>query len=143
MTNQEKLKVQNMRGQGYSYSQISQSLGLSINTVKSFCRRMRNKKRSCKQCGKPLAGIARRNTKLYCSEYCRRTWWKANRNQTRQTAYRAVCRHCGQVFKRYGKTKRTYCSHRCYIRYRYHSVEDVAESFDNTQDRFNQDHGLP
>jgi len=39
MTQQQKEKIIKMRRGGFSYSRISTALGISENTVKSFCRR--------------------------------------------------------------------------------------------------------
>ena len=41
MTDQQKDQIQTMRRQGLSYVKIGQALGISDNTVRSFCRRNR------------------------------------------------------------------------------------------------------
>ena len=39
MTNEQKLQIARLRRDGYGYVKIAQILGISNNTVKSFCRR--------------------------------------------------------------------------------------------------------
>ena len=55
MTNDQKAKIIAMRGSGHSYARIAEDLSISINTIKTFCRRRRSITDSgitvCKQCG--------------------------------------------------------------------------------------------
>ena len=39
MTDRQKERIRQMRADGYGYMKIAQELGISENTVKSFCRR--------------------------------------------------------------------------------------------------------
>ena len=39
MTNGEKVQIVQMRKRGLGYAEIAQRLGMSVNTVKSYCRR--------------------------------------------------------------------------------------------------------
>ena len=39
MTTAEIMQIHNLRAQGFGYKKISTELGLSLNTVKSFCKR--------------------------------------------------------------------------------------------------------
>ena len=39
MTNGEKMMITQQRRQGLGYTEIARKLGLSVNTVKSYCRR--------------------------------------------------------------------------------------------------------
>ena len=57
MTNSQKEKIRTMRMQGMSYVKIGEILGISDNTVRSFCRRCGLGEAAkntccCKQCGK-------------------------------------------------------------------------------------------
>ncbi|GHU80660.1 hypothetical protein FACS1894191_6430 [Clostridia bacterium] len=115
MTYQEKTDIIALREKGLTYWRIGERLGLSVNTVKSFCRRTDEKKNLCKNCGKPLSEVARRSTKTFCCDWCRRAWWKTHRDQTGQIPRHARCKNCGHGFLIYGKAGRKYCSHRCYI----------------------------
>ena len=39
MTNEEKRTIADLRTQGLGYTKIAQNLGMSVNTIKSYCRR--------------------------------------------------------------------------------------------------------
>ncbi len=39
MTDKQKTQIVKLRAAGYGYGKIAQELGISVNTVKSFCRR--------------------------------------------------------------------------------------------------------
>lgn len=65
MTNEQKSTIMRLRSEGCKYAAIAEVVGLSINTVKSYCRRQsinaavaappdENGVPLCKQCGKPL-----------------------------------------------------------------------------------------
>ena len=41
MTEEQKTKIQQLRQRGMGYIRIAQALGISENTIKSFCRRNR------------------------------------------------------------------------------------------------------
>jgi len=133
MTHQQKETIIQMRREGISYSKISLVLGISENTVKSFCRRKhisggrRADRRkagenpdACKNCGNPLIPRVKGQPKKFCSEACRRNWWKANENQLAKKAYYViVCAECGQDFVSYGNKGRKFCGHACYIKNRF------------------------
>lgn len=134
MTGEEKAKIQTMRQQGVDYSRIAEALGLSINTVKSFCRRNNLCDRDidilmsgsgirpaiCKQCGNMLEQKSVSRPRLFCCESCRRAWWKEHGALSERKAfYPCVCGRCGKEFKSYGNKRRKFCSHSCYIKYRF------------------------
>ena len=138
MTIDQKKKIQQMRQEDRSYLEIALTLGISKNTIKSYCRRKNLDtsegstaktavlKRSCeihtdcKQCGKPLVQGKRGQPKKFCSEECRRTWWKGNSSQIAKKAwYTLTCSMCGKEFESYGNKERKFCDHSCYISYRY------------------------
>jgi endogenous inhibitor of DNA gyrase (YacG/DUF329 family) len=120
MTIQEKNNILTLRGQGLTYWQIGDRLGLSPNTVKSFCRRAEAQKAACRNCGRPLIQVRRQKPKTFCCAYCREDWWKRHRGQMKRKAfYRIQCAHCGKRFDSYGNRHRKYCCHRCYIQARF------------------------
>ena len=119
MTNKEKADILTMREKGLSYRVIGETLGFPINTVKSLCRRAEEKRGLCRNCGKPLTDVAQRATKQYCSDWCRRAWWKCHSDQTSQIPCYLKCQNCEQRFVCFGKAKRKYCSHPCYIAKRF------------------------
>lgn len=133
MTNIQKEQIQKMRQDGQSYSKIASALGISENTIKSYCRRNNLKAAentksdiekeiytSCKHCGKPLAHGEKGQPKKFCCEECRRLWWKANDIKINKKAYYTLnCAECGMEFKSYGNKSRKFCGHTCYIKNRF------------------------
>ena len=89
-----KQRIAELRQQNYSYRFIGDALSMSPNTVKSICRRCgydafgdRKTKaeklstRFCQNCGAVLLHCGNREQK-FCSDSCRRKWWKINRRIT-------------------------------------------------------------
>lgn len=126
MTNQQKEKIREMREHGLSYANISSELGISENTIKSYCRRngisgvvtkatVLPDVSYCRQCKKPLTRTAGAKKKLFCSDKCRMAWWNAHPEAVnRKATYTFVCQACGKEFKSYGNKQRKYCSRSCY-----------------------------
>jgi transcriptional regulator with XRE-family HTH domain len=126
MNNLQKERITLLRANGDSYAKIAEALGISINTIKSYCRRnnlggvapVGSKSLDdtfCHQCGAPLKHNVGKKQKRFCSDKCRMSWWnshpeKMNRKATREF----ICQTCGQVFEAYGKRERKYCSRTCY-----------------------------
>ena len=94
MTNAQTEQIEKLRRENYSYRFIGQALRLSPNTVKSVCRRKgfeaigarktKAEKMSanfCKNCGLIISLDAKSN-QSFCSDACRRSWWKKNRKVT-------------------------------------------------------------
>lgn len=127
MTDAEKEKIRFWRMEGLGYGAIAARLGLSDNTVKSFCRcnhltgvAAREAVTACRHCGKPLAEVPGRKGRKFCSEACRRAWWKAHPELVdRKAFYLMDCAYCGKEFRSYGNRGRKYCSHACYIAARF------------------------
>jgi DNA-binding CsgD family transcriptional regulator/endogenous inhibitor of DNA gyrase (YacG/DUF329 family) len=120
--------IEHMRAGGASYSSIAAALGLSVNTVKSYCKRnnlgkmdvLQDSKKLCGNCGKPLIQLPKRKPRRFCSDPCRRAWWNTHRDQIKQNAiYNFTCLHCGADFESYGNSHRKFCSHTCYIKERF------------------------
>ncbi len=79
-------------------------------------------KTACPYCGKQLSNPPTGRKKRFCSDDCRRKWWNSNRdklNKSPGAQYEITCKSCGKRFISYGNTKRKYCSHDCYVNYRY------------------------
>ena len=129
MTEEQKTAIQDLRSKGEGYKKIAQELGLSENTIKSFCRRMQVLKveaasipegETCECCGKPIKQTAGRKHKRFCSDACRRKWWNSHLHLVqRKAVYRLKCQHCGREFEIYGNSYRKYCCHACYIAERF------------------------
>jgi hypothetical protein len=121
------------RRQGYSYEKICKLINVSKSTVAAYCRRhdirpithvkesTTEEKRAdanlfCKYCGCELIQSSRGKPKKFCSEACRRNWWKDNEQALNKKAYYFVtCKNCNKLFESYGNKNRKYCCHECYI----------------------------
>lgn len=75
MTNEQKQKIIALRRDGAGYGRIAARLQISINTVKSFCRRHSLAANTagavCEQCGKPIEqnpGRKRKRKRLFQNE---------------------------------------------------------------------------
>lgn len=136
MTDEQKTKISELRAEGCGYGTIAQRLGMSPNTVKSFCRRNKAELERqipagvperhsypCKNCGKPVQQTPHRKRKMFCSDHCRNTWWNSHLEQVQRKAiYEFTCPCCGKQFTVYGNKNRKYCSHECYIEHRFGGV---------------------
>ena len=130
MTEHQREEIQRLRLDGKSYTQISELLGLSRNTVKSVCQR--NDFHSlegadaiadlyhCCNCGVPILQTIGRKHRRFCCAACRRTWWGMHRDTgKKKTTDKIVCEYCGRSFEDYAKNHRKYCCHACYIANRF------------------------
>lgn len=133
MTEQQKQQIEKLRRDGYGYIKIAQALGVSQNTVKSYCRRknltgslgtqqpkMRmpsdDGEHFCLCCGTPVVQNPGRKVKKFCSDICRNKWWNHNLDKVNRKAnYDFICPHCKKPFTVYGNANRKYCSHECYV----------------------------
>ena len=132
MTSEEKSRLSAMRKAGRSYTEIAAELGISKNTIKTFCRRngltreVESKpvevtpapttERLCPHCGKPVIQLEGRKEKKFCSDTCRNRWWNSHMDMVKRKAiYEYTCPTCGSAFTAYGNSHRKYCCHECYI----------------------------
>lgn len=133
MTNEQRTEIIRLRQEGCGYVTIASRLGLSANTVKSFCRRngfagcVEEKNTAaaieeghCRECGKKLIQPEKMKKISFCSRECRQKWWKEHPEKlNRRAVYPFVCAACGKEFTAYGNKERKYCSHACYIEARF------------------------
>lgn len=127
MTTSQKKRIEYMCGKGESYAAIAADLGISTNTVKSYCRRNNlcvgciapKSDDTCKNCDKPLEHKPKAKKKRFCSDSCRLAWWKAHPEAVnRRAVYNFICTTCGERFEAYGNAHRKYCSRACFGRAR-------------------------
>ena len=129
MTLEQKNEIIRLRKQDVGYTAIATQLGISKDTVKSFCKRnniggFRGETKpdsgGCPWCGKAVVSVPGHKPKRFCSDECRIAWWKANPNKSNPSAtYSFTCSNCGMEFSAFGNSHRKYCSHACYITARY------------------------
>lgn len=138
MTEQVKEKIKELRLEGMGYKAIATMLGISRDSIRGFCKRNGLEGNSsvvalntiekiknnllCACCEKPIKQKQKGRTRRFCSEECRRKWWREHpneRNKNERATYKYICPHCGTAFSVYGNTKRKYCSHDCYIKDRF------------------------
>ena len=132
MTDKEKMQIAKFREQGFSYTQISKMMDLSINSIKTYCKRhglggtigyeaiIDPGVSRCETCGKEIAQSPGRKHKRFCSDKCRMTWWNNHTDQVKRKAnYEYTCVYCNKKFIAYGNANRKYCSHSCYIEDRF------------------------
>lgn len=107
MTNEEKNQIGRLRAAGYSYRRIATELDISVNSIKSYCRRHGfgmdahryeiqlvqrepcpepNEATSCAQCGSLVRQVAGRKRRRFCSDVCRLEWWAAHRGELHRKA---------------------------------------------------------
>lgn len=125
MTEKDRALLMGYRQQGKGCAEIARLLGVSVNTVKSYCRRNGInaekkavlskplvRKGTCKQCGAELEQLARHRERQFCSDRCRMQWWHSHRSNSR-SAEEHICPECCRTFVTDRMQK--YCSHECYI----------------------------
>ena len=75
MTQEQKTLILHYREQHMTYRQIGEKLGLSPDTVKTFCRRKRAQSErteegvqaQCRNCGAPVHPLPGRRERLFCT----------------------------------------------------------------------------
>lgn len=127
MTEIEKIRVTELREAGLGYKSISKQLSVSVNTVKSYCRRNNTTpvKDACENCGKAITQNPKHKPRRFCCDRCRQVWWNTHLDLVEHKAvYKYTCPACGKAFQVYGNSKRKYCSHECYIKERFYYEEN-------------------
>ena len=125
MTQEQKILILHYREQHMTYRQIGEKLGLSPDTVKTFCRRNTPQEdrtetstsSRCRNCGAPVHPLPGRRERLFCSPACRTAYWRKHNLLGKDPRY---CAGCGALLTG-GSASKKYCSHACYIRHRFGS----------------------
>ena len=147
MTEQQAKQIVEMRLKGVGYKSIGTVVGLSRDIVRNYCKNHNltgytsaltknvqmkmDSGEACLYCGGLITKPKTGRPKKFCSEKCRREWWKMHpealkRNE--KAMYELVCGHCGKTFISYGNKNRKYCCHDCYIKDRFWRDEDYENS---------------
>ncbi len=134
MTESQRCQIVAMRKEGVGYHSIGVAIGLSRDIVRNYCKshnlagygRVLKKNlregKDCMHCGQKITQPTTGRKRKFCSEKCRREWWKGHPDWAKrgeQALYKFECEHCGRDFVSYGNNKRKYCSHECYIKARF------------------------
>jgi endogenous inhibitor of DNA gyrase (YacG/DUF329 family) len=128
MNQSQKTEIAALRGKGASYTEVAAALSLSVNTVKSFCRRNAvgtaaqpihiqkiETPDACAHCGRKLNHTPGAKKRRFCSDNCRMAWWKVHPEaMNRRAVYHFTCPICKKEFDCYGNSRRTYCSRLCF-----------------------------
>ena len=125
MTKEQKTLILYYRERQMTYREIGEKLGLSPDTVKTFCRRNTPQEdrteasasSQCRNCGAPVHPLPGRRERLFCSPACRTAYWRKHNLLGKDPRY---CAGCGALLTG-GSASRKYCSHACYIRHRFGS----------------------
>lgn len=90
MTENEKKRVSELRSAGLGYTAISKQLSISVNTVKSYCRRNSlpslKATKTCEQCCKPIVQNPKYKPKRFCCDACRNKWWNSHLHLVKRKA---------------------------------------------------------
>ena len=130
MTEKDRALLMGYRQQGKGCAEIARLLGVSVNTVKSYCRRngINAEKKAVQSkpletallsddaadtpAGAELEQLAHHRERQFCSDRCRMQWWHSHRSDSR-SAEEHTCPECRRTFMTDRMQK--YCSHECYI----------------------------
>lgn len=128
MTERQAQQIQELRSRGQGYKAIASATGLSRDAVRYFCKSKGIEAADskpgdrCPSCGKPLEQPQTGRRKRFCSELCRRAWWKNHPSAVQHggnAVYHLTCAHCGKAFDSYGNSHRRYCCRGCYFAARF------------------------
>lgn len=147
MTKAQADQIRELRLKGTGYRSIGTVVGLSRDIVRNYCRShgldgyasalTRNIKEMmeagevCNFCGGRMAQPKTGRPKKFCCDRCRREWWKAHpeaANRSMEARYELECPNCHKTFISYGNRNRKYCSHDCYIKYRFWRLSEDENS---------------
>lgn len=124
MNKLQKEKIKNLRESGCGYKKIANELGISVNTIKSYCRTngLNGDVKIIDTCLTCQADLPPSKTKKrkFCSNVCREKWWSKNRVKLNKRNSRVVnCQNCGNEMKLYSHENRKFCRHECYVEHRF------------------------
>lgn len=134
MTEEQRELIVKMRHVGYGYRRIADTVELSRDIVRNYCKKIGLDGRAddilksskyegnvCIRCGAPLVHPPTGRKRKYCALSCKRKW----EAQHPKKEYAHQCKMCGKSFKSTTKNQK-YCSHDCYIEDRFYKNEQMA-----------------
>jgi len=117
MNDHQKQQIRHLRQLGLGYTKIATGLGLSANTVKSYCQRNNlgaTPVGVCGYCAAALRQTPGAKKRRFCSDKCRSRWWATHPEASNRKAfYQFICATCHTGFESYGNANRRYCSRVC------------------------------
>ena len=115
-------QITELRHKGLGYKSIGIVVGTSKENVRYYCkthgldgdveqvkmqyREQRNTPDNCKYCGGHIDRKPHSGKKLFCSDECRRLWWKKHPEEANHgdaATYECRCAYCKRVSYSYGK----------------------------------------
>lgn len=124
MTQAQKERIAGLQRSGLGYRKIAAELGMSVDTIKSYCRRhpLPRYDAVCAQCGEFLVQTPHKKKKRFCCDQCRMIWWKAHPDQiVRKKVYTHTCLNCEVTFCSHRENSQ-YCSRKCFAESRRNEV---------------------
>jgi hypothetical protein len=120
--NELKVKVSELRKEGYGYKKIAKELSMTVSAIRYICIKMEDDSSlfsTCKNCNSKIKSTKGKKKKVFCSDNCRWQWWNKNPKKIDKKAYYThQCKQCKKEFTAYGNNKRIYCSQKCYIEHK-------------------------
>ena len=129
-----------LRGHGMGYKRIAGITGLTKDAVRNACKRIDadcedrdlfkriEAGQACAYCGGEMEQHGSGRPRRFCSERCRRQYWRLHRSEQKKKEdklFLRSCAYCGRTFQIYGKNDRTYC---CREHYKLHFYVNKSES---------------
>ena len=126
MTEAMARQITQLRMKGLGYKSIGVVVGTSRENVRYFCKthglagdveqikatfKDENVPSRCKFCGKRIERNPKSGKKLFCSDECRRAWWKQHPEKSvhsQEATYTFECAYCKRYFSAYGNKFRKY-----------------------------------
>lgn len=131
MNDTERKRIDDLKASGKTANMISKELNISLNTVKTYLRRRRQKvviktnieeikpvDGKCLYCGSDISN-GKTKHKKFCSDKCRMKWWNEHRELVKKNVKVVSCLHCHKEFKADENKVVKFCSHDCYVKHRY------------------------
>lgn len=145
ITDIQQEKIIALRQRRVTYQEIGDTTGLTMDTVKSYCRRnnitapgkIKTAQRPvkpepkktglpnltfCLNCNRLITQAPKQKPKKFCCPKCRDVWWNKNRNLVSSSRRVAHCAYCGGEFEKFDSSKQRYCGKQCYINHRFGEV---------------------
>jgi IS30 family transposase len=135
MEEKTKREIKQLRGDGLGYKRIAGQLNISVDTVKSFCKRNQltgtmviseqskttaiQEPNTCRACHQVIKQQSKMKPRQFCSSECRDSWWRKHRSTNLHRGRAVTCQSCGTEFKVGKHSERKFCSHECYINHRF------------------------